>query len=169
VSNVVSITTDYDPWGVGKDEPRRPYIKNPKASTHQVSFRCPEHMWREVQKVLSSNAIPGIEIPSDLMIDALHMYIERFHETGPEGFSGFVTAFEMDTRQQQSEANAVLLDKIDSTIETLVHDRDLMGMQDTLHDLHRHKDALSREPKPFRDKLDRHISRLEELVQAAYE
>lgn len=157
-----------DPWALATNpEPHRPYRKRDGQPAEIVSFRMPQHMHEEMKQIIQKEIIPGINTFSDFMVDCTAFYLSRFHELGIAGFSGFKTDFDNERRRQRSQDNKNFLDSNDETIDTLVSDRDLYELRETLHGLIDHRDNLQNEPLPFREKLNKQIARIEALLKEA--
>jgi hypothetical protein len=169
-SNVHPIGDITDPWLLEQTpDPRRPYRKRDGQATVVMSFRMPDHMHNEMKRIVEQRVIPGIESYADFQVDACAFYLSRFHELGISGFSGFKTFFDNDMRRHRSEDNRKFLDHNDEVIDMLVKDHDLWGMQETLDSLREHRDNLTKEPQPFRERFNKQIDRLESLIAESKE
>jgi hypothetical protein len=146
-------------------EEHRVYKKLEGKST-PVSVRLPNSMYREAEEILFAKSIPGIKTTTDLLVDALSLYYEHFHKLGVEGFYGFETSFALEVQRKQMEDNDNFIEQVEELVRRLSDTSDILGMEAAVSRLLTHKSKLTKEPKPFRDKLDGYILELQRLINA---
>lgn len=151
------------------DPDRRPYLKTRNEPSDPVSFRIPSKLKREIDELLAKQLIPGIVTLSDFLVDAVALSLERIDGMELPGMQHFSATRKLQRQRQLNQDRLAFLEETEDTLDVLIKERDLQGMQDLLDTLHFQQNRVTTEPKSYQDKLAKHVDRVVTLIKEAQE
>jgi hypothetical protein len=137
-----------------------------RGDTEMVSFRAPLEHVVKMQIIIEQRRVAGIQTRSDIMNDAVFMWLERFYEDNPTFDPAAAQDMKMIRLRVEREHRATFLNSAQTLLEGLVEDQDTVGIDQYLVAMVESKyDYVNRNaPKSFVVKLDSLIDRARRLI-----
>lgn len=99
-----------------------------KGETQVVSFRVSLEDYTKIQKIVQQRRIPGIETHSDLLSDALFMFLEKFYEEQPNLDPGALQELRMVRLNAERHQRVEFLGMANKVLTDLIEDRHIKGL-----------------------------------------
>ena len=157
-----------DEWQFDTSETRERFTQAPRGQTENVGFRAFLGHLRIVDEAIQSRRDPRIKTRSDVLQDALMMWIEdwakNYAEQGVHGT--FLRELNLNKAKAKRERRKYMLDLIDADIEEAKQDKDVYGLQSTLRTVQEERDSLDEHcPQSYISQLDERIESLQEMLR----
>lgn len=104
-----------------------------RGETEMVSFRCDYRIVHRLQVIVEQKLDPEIETKSDILHDALHLWLTRWDEDHPDGAGGRLAyQFRMRDLERKMANQDTFLESVSRILEQLKEHRDVAGIKELL-------------------------------------
>jgi hypothetical protein len=134
-----------------------------------MQFRAVEFWARRADEIVASRVEPSIKTTSDLLQDALVMFIEDWDKRYPDGMGGELA---YQTRlllaELKDEAREAFIEQSESRLDRLQANGDLRGLNEFLQIMHQAEgDFKDDAPRSYLVKIEDMIEKAHRLLHAA--
>ena len=159
-----------DPFQLGGIHDRQPYTKASvkRGETTHIQCKADAFLVRRVDEIVASRIDDAFKTRSDVLQDAIAMWVDDWDEHHPDGASGQLSyQSELSRLERASENRTAFLTRADTQLNRLSGEGDRNGLQTYLEVMARARgDFLDDAPKSFINKMDQYIDQAKRLLSA---
>lgn len=142
-----------------------------RGETQVVSFRVSLEDYAKIQKTVQQRRVPGIETYSDLMTDALFLWLEKFYDENPTVDPGAAQELRMVRLNAERHQRVEFVTLAQKVLTDLIEDRHIKGLDQFHAAMIESKYSYQNQnaPDDFIRDLDRIINQARRLLDESRE
>jgi hypothetical protein len=159
------LTTDgWNPWTLDDSENRQRYTKSDvrRGQTEFIQCRADSFHVRRIDEIVASRIDPTLKTKSDVLQDALAMWLEDWDKRYPDGSGGELAYRARLMRMERKRAfREEFMESAGDQLEALQRDGDALGMSEFLQ-------IMLQAQGDFKDDApSSYLSKVEDMIQRA--
>lgn len=153
-------------WGLENTHDRYTKSDVRRGESEHVSSRISSFHMRRIDEIIAARYEPQFKTRTDVIQDAIVMWLEDWDQRYPDGAHGELSAFsEMELQTRRRESRDSFMQFAEKEFEALIDDTDLAGIKRFLITLIKFRtDSPPDTPQKFRNQIDSMIERARRLT-----